>query len=905
MNKYVVPGGDASASESIKFNFHPLSHDHADAVTIPDAHLLFSGDYSRSGADLVISDQAHRFVVPSYFAGDKRPMLVSPEGAPLDARLVDALTGHTTYAQAGPLTSGAKVVGHVVKMTGSASIVRNGVAIVVNIGDTLYQNDVVQTGSSSTLGMVLDDGSAFNLSANARFMLNDLVYDPAGSSNKSLFTLVQGAVSFVAGQIAPTGDMEVATPVAVIGIRGTAVLLDIGSTDGRVAISVADQQDGVVHAVQVFRCAPPNPANPLAVCTAGDQIGTVTSNGPALSITPGANLQISTQEISKTPAQVTQEFSTFQQVLSTYDAGKQLYPNLPQHTENLNHDNNSNPTTTRTAAAGSAPILPSEPPATTVFDNASTRTVADSGGDSAVQTAASVVSGKVGSGSITPAPQTLSLETGPIILVKETTPTAPFQISDSGGTVNQPSQTISGTVDVTYVGSTVTIFDTYNGVTTSLGTTTVAAGGVWTMSVRLTGEGLHTIVAQDDPANSTSSPVVFTLDTATPTGGTPVLAAAWDSGTSHTDGITGVTAPTFTVALGSTVVAGDRVQLLLGGSALAHPVTHTITAADIIAGSVSLAVIAGDLGTNGAKSITAQFSDAAGNSSITSADVITLDTTAPVVAISNPGGQTNQPSLTLTGTIAGGDADTTIAIFDGVTQIGVATISGSTWSANITLGNGNNLLTAQVSDAAGNTATSNTVTYNVNDPPTGTVTISGTAQENQVLTASNTLADADGLGAISYQWQRDGVNVAGATGTTYTLGNADVGHTIDVVASYTDGHGTLESKASAATSAVTNVNDPPDRDGDDQRHGAGEPGSDGVEHAGGCRRPRRDQLPVAARRGQRRRRDRHHLYAGQCRCRPHHRCGGELHRWPRHGRSRHQRGDRGGHQCQRSRRPER
>src|SRR5204862_217318 len=97
----------------------------------------------------------------------------------------------------------------------------------------------------------------------------------------------------------------------------------------------------------------------------------------------------------------------------------------------------------------------------------------------------------------------------------------------------------------------------------------------------------------------------------------------------------------------------------------------------------------------------------------------------------------------------------------------------------------------------------------VNDAPTGTVTISGTAQENQVLTASNTLADADGLGAISYQWQRDGVNVAGATGASYTLGNADVGHTIEVVASYTDGHGTAESKASAAASAVTNVNDAP------------------------------------------------------------------------------------------------
>src|SRR5213075_989971 len=86
-----------------------------------------------------------------------------------------------------------------------------------------------------------------------------------------------------------------------------------------------------------------------------------------------------------------------------------------------------------------------------------------------------------------------------------------------------------------------------------------------------------------------------------------------------------------------------------------------------------------------------------------------------------------------------------------------------------------------------------------NAPPTGTVTISGAAQENQVLTASNTLADADGLGPISYQWQRDGVDIGGATATTYTLGNVDVGHTIDVVAKYTDGHGTLESVASAAT----------------------------------------------------------------------------------------------------------
>ncbi|MGA7996350.1 MAG: hypothetical protein WCA28_15785, partial [Bradyrhizobium sp.] len=66
-------------------------------------------------------------IVPDYFHGDKRPLLVSPEGAPLDAKVIDALTGYTQYAQAAGTNAAGKVVGHVAKMTGSASIVRNGV----------------------------------------------------------------------------------------------------------------------------------------------------------------------------------------------------------------------------------------------------------------------------------------------------------------------------------------------------------------------------------------------------------------------------------------------------------------------------------------------------------------------------------------------------------------------------------------------------------------------------------------------------------------------------------------------------------------------------------------------------------------------------------------------------------
>ncbi|PPD38317.1 MAG: hypothetical protein CTY16_20355 [Methylobacter sp.] len=88
----------------------------------------------------------------------------------------------------------------------------------------------------------------------------------------------------------------------------------------------------------------------------------------------------------------------------------------------------------------------------------------------------------------------------------------------------------------------------------------------------------------------------------------------------------------------------------------------------------------------------------------------------------------------------------------------------------------------------------------VNDAPVGNVSITGLATQGQTLTASNTLTDADGLGAITYTW-KTGATVLG-TGKTYLLKASDVAHTLTVTASYTDQDGTHESKASAASGVV-------------------------------------------------------------------------------------------------------
>jgi hypothetical protein len=95
---------------------------------------------------------------------------------------------------------------------------------------------------------------------------------------------------------------------------------------------------------------------------------------------------------------------------------------------------------------------------------------------------------------------------------------------------------------------------------------------------------------------------------------------------------------------------------------------------------------------------------------------------------------------------------------------------------------------------------------NTNDAPTGTVTITGTPTQGQTLTATQTrwptltASQQPAQVRSAYQWQADGVDLAGATGSTLVLTQAQVSKAITVLARYTDAQGTIESVASSATS---------------------------------------------------------------------------------------------------------
>ncbi|QNP29942.1 cadherin domain-containing protein [Cylindrospermopsis curvispora] len=101
------------------------------------------------------------------------------------------------------------------------------------------------------------------------------------------------------------------------------------------------------------------------------------------------------------------------------------------------------------------------------------------------------------------------------------------------------------------------------------------------------------------------------------------------------------------------------------------------------------------------------------------------------------------------------------------------------------------------------------------DGPTGQPTISGTLTQGELLTADpSSIADLDGFGTFSYQWQQstDGTtwnNIPNATGNTYRLTQNQVGRQVRVRVNYIDGLGTRETVTSTATTPILNVNDAP------------------------------------------------------------------------------------------------
>ncbi|MCB2101531.1 MAG: FecR domain-containing protein [Rhodobacterales bacterium] len=131
---------------------------------------------------------------------------------------------------AGPAAAqSASPVGTVVQVTGAVEALRGGSATALAAGDSLFGGDVVQTGLNAKAVLAMLDDTEVTVGENASLVLDQMVLDGGGGGGSALFTAVEGTFVFLAGSIAKRNaqGMTIRTPVMSVGIRGTAVALNV------------------------------------------------------------------------------------------------------------------------------------------------------------------------------------------------------------------------------------------------------------------------------------------------------------------------------------------------------------------------------------------------------------------------------------------------------------------------------------------------------------------------------------------------------------------------------------------------------------------------------------------------------------------------------------------------------
>ncbi|MDC3091407.1 FecR domain-containing protein [Rickettsiales bacterium] len=243
-----------------------------------------SGNFSRTQSDLIVmSEDEDQVIFVDYFTNHELPSIQTENGLLLKGSLLSALAGPMAPGQYVQATGeGVLSIGEVSSVKGVAKATRlDGNIFTLSNGDPIFKGDVIETEGSGSVGLVFLDKTTMSLSEGGKMVLDELVYDPSTGTGSMAVDMLEGAFSFVSGEIAKTGPdaMSVSTPVATIGIRGTTVagkaavegnansftlLQDAGGGVGQISVSNAAgtqtlSQVGATTSIASFNVAPPPP----------------------------------------------------------------------------------------------------------------------------------------------------------------------------------------------------------------------------------------------------------------------------------------------------------------------------------------------------------------------------------------------------------------------------------------------------------------------------------------------------------------------------------------------------------------------------------------------------------------------------------------------------------------------
>ena len=95
----------------------------------------------------------------------------------------------------------------------------------ITIGSSITHKERIKTAAEGSVQILFVDKTSMTIGPNSDLTIDEYVYDPNAGTGKLAATLGKGALRFVGGQISHSGDAEIKTANAVIGIRGGVALI--------------------------------------------------------------------------------------------------------------------------------------------------------------------------------------------------------------------------------------------------------------------------------------------------------------------------------------------------------------------------------------------------------------------------------------------------------------------------------------------------------------------------------------------------------------------------------------------------------------------------------------------------------------------------------------------------------
>lgn len=112
-----------------------------------------------------------------------------------------------------------QIIGIVQTAIGRTTLTRdNSAAIQVSVGAPVCHGDTIETAADGQIGILLVDGTVFNLAGGARIEVSDFVYDPNDTVRAIVLAVTRGSFSFAAGRLGSGGTLTVDTPLG--SLRG-------------------------------------------------------------------------------------------------------------------------------------------------------------------------------------------------------------------------------------------------------------------------------------------------------------------------------------------------------------------------------------------------------------------------------------------------------------------------------------------------------------------------------------------------------------------------------------------------------------------------------------------------------------------------------------------------------------